>query len=254
MGIHDSSLTRVQPAFNALGTHGAGWLERLLVLGSRASAVGLPPGAHWAGAPLRSPVFEHPCTAPMDHLRWLLQHSAELDRRLLGRQAGSTKTKRTGLLNGDPVVLKNALARLARPGGRSHGGGKWHVFEGATMVDCALFFEHVTVFIEGKRTERHLTGRTEWYQHRHQVVRNVDCLRVEPGRADRWYVLTIVEAGTPPEREAAALDDDLPAFRRALPALNQVEVDEARTHYLGFTTWQALAKEFGLPPYPDRVS
>ena len=122
------------------------------------------------------------------------------------------------------------------------------------MVDCALFFEGVTVFIEGKRTEAHLTGRTEWYEHRHQVVRNLDCLRVEPDRTDRWYVLTVVEAGTQSEREATVLDGDVAAFRRALPHMSDDEVEDLRGHYAGYTTWQAIKQEFGLPSYPDRTT
>ena len=253
MGVKDSSLTRVQPAFKALAGGPPGWVGQLLKLASRAGTLAQPTLLGRDGLLLRAPVFEHSCTAPRDYLTWLIENPKALDSGLLGSQQGTTKAKRAALLKGEEAVRNEALRRLALRGGCKHGRGQWHVFEGATMVDCAIFCGGVTVFIEGKRTEAHLTGRTEWYEHRHQVVRNLDCLRVEPNRAERWYVLTVVEAGTQPEREATVLDDDVAAFRRALPHLNDDEVDEVRGHYAGYTTWQAIRQEFGLAAYPNRV-
>jgi hypothetical protein len=123
---------------------------------------------------------------------------------------------------------------------------QWWIFEGETSIDCALFAEKVTVFIEGKRTEPDLTSSTEWYPKRNQVFRNLDCLQEFREKADRYYVLLIVEDGSPTHAPAASLDlSDVPA-RESWPHLDERKVSDLRNHYLGFTTWQRLAISFGL--------
>jgi hypothetical protein len=214
--------------------------------------VGLPTTTGWAGAPSSEPVrFEYPCPSPVDYARWLLNDIVQngRDPDLLKSYGATTQAKRSALINGDGRIVSEAHMRLSAPGGNR--GKGWHVFEGTTMVDGALFFEGVTVFIEGKRTEQHLTTGTTWHDKRHQVVRNLDCLRVEPGRAARWYVMTVVEDGNATcMADAKVLDDDRKTFVDSLPHLGAAEVDEVRGHYLGWTTWQQIAATFNLPPYP----
>jgi hypothetical protein len=199
-------------------------------------------------------VFEYECLAPADYLRWLLETPAVLSAASLANfsEDGKTYRKRASLFGGDPDTQEEAIRRLAVQGRRS-GKGQWHVLEGSTMVDCALFCESLTVFIEGKRTEPQLTDKTEWYEKRNQVVRNLDCLRVETNRAPAWFVLLIVEAGTSAEKEAAVLDQGGLVVCDSLPHLSSSDRDDVWSHYLGFTTWQALAARFGLPTYPDKV-
>lgn len=254
MGIHDSSLTRVRPALVSLGRRPEGWVEALVALGSRARDIQLPNEEGWCGRLQRQPAFEHPADAPMDYLRWLLDHPHALDRGRLATQRGETLRARRALLDGDADAKAQAVRRLSAPGGAAAGRGQWHVFEGTTMVDCALFCENLTLFIEGKRTERYLTGTTEWYARRHQVVRNLDCLRVARQRAGRWLVLTIVEEASTAEEDARAFDNDSGAFRAAVPHLSEVDAAELRGHYLGWTSWQRLRARFALPAFPDTIT
>jgi len=245
-GMFDSSKTRVQPVFKQLERRdptGASWIEPLCRLGSRASSA-LPERAPWAGKLSEPPKFEYGCDAPEEFLRWLIEHADQLDRKRLVRGETETHKKRAALLDGCHATRVEALARLDKEGGGKSGPGQWQVFEGTTMVDCALFCEHATLFVEGKRIEPHLTGRVEWYAKRHQVVRNLDCLRVRQ-RPARRYVLTVVEQGTPLEGEAAQLDSSAPLFSESLPHLNADEVEGLRQHYLGYTTWQRIAETFG---------
>ena len=121
------------------------------------------------------------------------------------------------------------------------------------MIDCALFTENATVFIEGKRTEPDLTDSTKWHPDRNQVVRNLDCLRVESDRAAEWYVLLVVEEGTSAADQAIDLDNDIKAFEASLPQLSRGELADIRQHYLGYTTWQEIQRTFSLDPYPDTV-
>ncbi len=76
--LRDSSLTRVQPAFEglyALDETGATWSKQLLGLGSRSGRVldvDLELGA-LRGAPL----FEHRIVAPRSYLEWLLKNGSQ---------------------------------------------------------------------------------------------------------------------------------------------------------------------------------
>jgi len=170
---------------------------------------------------------------------------------LLKGYDAQTRAKREALFQADAATVAEAKNRLGQTDGNR--GRAWHVFEGTTMVDCALFFEGVTVFVEGKRTESRLTTGTRWHDRRHQVIRNLDCLRAE-ATTERWYVMTVVEEGNSSlVGDAKALDRDQQAFGDALPHLTATEVDEAREHYLGWTTWQMIRSTFRLPKYPDKV-
>jgi hypothetical protein len=238
-GPNDSSLTRVQPVFTELAERASpSWLMKLLQLGSRASSVTLPSTA----APLRSPPsFEHACLAPNDLLQWMITNPDKLDWSALERSKlhPNTLAKRRALRDCDPVVMQDALERLRTKGGRPGSGG-WHVLEGVTKVDCALFGEDLTVFVEGKRTEPHLTDRVSWLRGRDQVVRNLDCLRVEPQRTSSWFVLLVVEEASTAEADARRLDRSRDYVAAALPHLAADQVAEVWSHYAGYTTWQAI--------------
>lgn len=221
------------------------WLLRFLRLGSRASKLDLPDVAGPLSYP---PVFEHACLAPEDLLRWMITNPSRLDwSKLEGSTlAPSTIEKRRALRDGDLIVTQEALA-LLQAKGRRPGSGQWHVLEGVTKVDCALFGEDVTIFVEGKRTEPHLTEDVSWLRGRDQVIRNLDCLGVDPRRSARWFVLLVVDEGMTAEADARRLDLGGERVRAALPHLPADEVDQMWSHYAGYTTWQAIQREFHDP-------
>ena len=242
-GTNDSSLTRVQPVFTALSQNAdSSWILRLLSLGSRALKMSLP---STVGALSSQPVFEHACLAPEDLLRWMITNPSKLDWSRLeqSKLAPNTIEKRRALRDGDLLVMQEALELLGTKG-RRPGSGRWYVLEGETKVDCALFGEDLTVFVEGKRIEPHLTDRVSWLRGRDQVIRNLDCLRVEPCRADRWFVLLVVEDGMTTAADAHRLDLGGERLISALPHLPAEEVEEVWSHYAGYTTWQAVQREF----------
>ena len=78
LGEHNSSLTRVHPAFDQLWQLDDGWVERLCALASRSEVVGLRQEQHWAGELLREPAYEHPAHAPIDLLRYLIDNAGDL--------------------------------------------------------------------------------------------------------------------------------------------------------------------------------
>lgn len=245
-GINDSSLTRVQPVFSMLARRAdPSWMLRLLRLGSRASKLDLPDVAGRLTSP---PVFEHACLAPEDLLRWMITNPGRLDWSKLERSelAASTIEKRRALRDGDMLVMQEALA-LLEARGRRPGSGRWHVLEGVTKVDCALFGEDVTIFVEGKRTEPRLTEDVSWLRGRDQVVRNLDCLRVDPRRAARWFVVLVVDEDSTAEAEARRLDHGGERVQAALPHLPADDVEQLWSRYAGYTTWQAIQREFREP-------
>ncbi len=250
---YNSSKTRVQPCFEQLyrlDTSGRNWGEKLLRFGSRSSAA-LPQNLELG--PLKEPPhFEKSVPAPRPYLEWLVRNGSKLDRTALkGDLSQHTLDKRRALIDGDPAVIREALDILSRSPGS---GENWAILEGSTQVDCVLAFENVTVYIEGKRKESHLTSSTTWYPHRSQVMRNLDCLYHSTDRPHNWYVLLVVEQGTPPEAQAPTLDTCGEEVAKALPHLAETgQLEEAWHHYLGFTTWQAIQSAFDLPAFPDTV-
>ncbi|MBX3159117.1 MAG: hypothetical protein KF773_24325, partial [Deltaproteobacteria bacterium] len=187
-----------------------------------------------------TPVFEHPCLAPEDLLRWMIQNPSRLDWSTLEESglASSTLQKRRALRGGSEPVMHEALELLATR--RRPGPGQWHVLEGVTKVDCALLGEDLTVFIEGKRTEPRLTERASWLNGRDQVIRNLDCLRVEPRRAAHWLSLMVVDAGSTAEADARRLDLGGARLAAAVPHLSTEAANDLWSHYAGYTTWQAI--------------
>ena len=129
-----------------------------------------------------------------------------------------TTRNREALLRGDVAARQAAIQGLAR----SRQQGNWWVFEGTTYVDCALFAERVTVFIEGMRTEPSLTDDVDWDPKRTQICRNLDCLRVLEGRAGRYFVLLILEEGTRLCERAAEFDRDFAGARESWPHLDDL--------------------------------
>ncbi len=259
-GRYDSSKTRVQPVFRLLHADdpSGAWLGRLLNMGSRATSIKLP---STPGPLLEPPVFEYAAFPPVAYLNHLVGDTQRLSSAAngdpspyLGRSE-STNAKRRDLVAGNAATVEEARARLKDDAT----GKQWWVLEGTTMVDCALFAEKATVFIEGKRTERHLTGGVSWDPHRHQVFRNLDCLAaLDRGvRSENFYVLLVVDADEPSQclSEARELDEP-PGFdlaRKSWPHLTEEQSRRLFGHYLGHTTWQAIQAAFRLPALPFDV-
>jgi hypothetical protein len=226
------------------------WLAGLLRLGSRAKAVDMPSDDSWTGV-LTMPVeksFELPCSPPRAYLEALVRNARcrmpDLDEHpeLCRKRSDSTISKRRDLRKGTRLVVDEALGHLAA--GKT--APAWWVLEGTTMVDCALFAQHVTVFIEGKRTGPHVTGGVSWDEKRHQVFRNLDVLEIRPDRRDQFFVLLVVdEEYQTTLNEAAQLDEDPHIAFDSWPHRGPDEANALWSHYLGFTTWQEIVRTFG---------
>ncbi len=140
MGKFNSSLTRVQPVFNALyerDASGETWLCQLLGMANR--GVGPEPVAIPAdlGQLVEPPQFEFPADPPKSYLGWLIKHPQRLSSppEAEWRKWGErTQRKRRALLDGDTAVQAEAIAQLEKGAGLPNRA--WWRFEGVTRVDC----------------------------------------------------------------------------------------------------------------------
>jgi hypothetical protein len=250
-GRFDSSLTRVQPVMNQLyrrNSTGRGWLSALHALGSRSGETHLPAADEWTGTLTRRREFEFGVHSSTDYLDCLVRTPGRThwpsDKGKPREFSEATTRNRRALLRGDDAALQDAVRGLAV----SRRPGPWWVSEGTTMVDCALFADGVTVFIEGKRTEPSLTGGVEWDPKRDQICPNLDCLRALEGRAGRYLVLLILEQGAPPLRAGRRIRLRLRRREGVVAPPRRAGGQAALGRYLGYTTWQRVCERFGEWP------
>lgn len=245
-GKFDSSLTRVQPAFTWLGNNGGpGWPSRLIHLASRGDRVrrlGLDD----------SPVnveFEKPFRPPTTLLEYYLRHPERLRWPEGAKFCKETSAKRKALLEGNVAVQREALGLLAECRSPS---AKWFVFEGTTMVDAVISTPSCMILVEGKRTEPGLTSKIEWDVEREQIYRNLDAAEACPTRPQNFLCLLVVSEGSRCERDAQALDAaGSERAVRSMPYRAPEEVSRVwDEHYAGWTTWEALMREWPLMRLP----
>lgn len=177
MGTFDSSLTRVQPVFTELYNKdmtGKQWLGRLLQLPQQRSASIIPENLGCLDQP---PVFELPADPSRLFLKWLLEHPEELsvpDQKVWQKWNEQTRHNREALLRRDNAICNQAITELDRYDRLP--ARVWWRLEGISRVDCALTTPTTVVFIEGKRTEIGASKAVQWYPHRNQVLRNLECV------------------------------------------------------------------------------
>jgi hypothetical protein len=249
-GSLDSSLTRVQPVFNALLGHsrdGQPWLARLLAAAPRAAQVlsaelldqpgSLLPEVSQTGRSGRFACFEYPVAPSATLLAWCLRNPERLSwpRGRAGRFGPKTEQRRRRLLAGDRDLQAEALAELEKH--RAIGSrGKWWAFEGWTKVGCCLETEKLILFIEGKRSEP-LSDKTSWLEGRNQLVRSLELVReLRPGKSG--LALLAVERRGPELSESQ--------LARAAPHLGPSGPSLLLASYLGQMTWKEICRSVGL--------
>ncbi len=256
MGKKDSSKTRVTPVFNELQARdpsGSGWIQRLLELPSRDGAHERP----IVTPPLISGSLQYgKDEARLEPPRSLLCHMVEHATTLRWPKATddlgvTTRQKRRALCDGDLATRKEALELLERGAPAQ----TWYVLEGRSRPD--VYFETVDaiVVVEGKRTERHATDRTNWLRDRDQMLRHLDCAW-ERRREHRVYGFLVVEGkddGRVPRkwREYAEKAVTADYLRNSLPHRDDATRAAIANAFLGVTTWQRLREEFGLANLED---
>ena len=256
MGKFDSSLTRVQPVFEALylrDASGEAWLRPLLEMARHTAGpapMAIPADVGQLVAP---PQFEFAADPPRSLLEWLIRNPGHLDRPSEAdwrKWSRRTQTKRDALLSGDAAVQAEALAQLESSFRLPRRA--WWRFEGITRVDCALLTPSAVVFVEGKRTEMGPSKGVTWCPHRNQVLRVLDraaAFAQQTGRPHFFVVLVVekdlVEREAERQREIESVVSP-ETIRRSLPHLADKEQTELMSYYLGVTTWQDIVERFDL--------
>lgn len=248
MGKYDSSLTRVQPVFNALyekDPTGISWVKSFLRLGSRTDR-SITPDAIQLNQP---PLFELSADPPKSFLKWLVSNPAQLTFPNYNCSP-QTREKREALIAADSTVLSEAIQSINIC--KKIPAKTWWRLEGVSKVDCALLANDTVVFIEGKRTEFGASKNIAWYPHRNQVLRNLDCVAEYANRHQlpNYYVMLVVEKRLTETDLARQQEIDLitdqETVNRSLPHLSSEQQTEMLTHYLGVTTWEDIVAKFGL--------
>lgn len=251
-GPFDSSLTRVQPILKALErSGGAGWVREFLALGSRAAEVdvrgfveGTATCAFEVQVPPPRPLLGYYIDNP-GRLRWPMVNGRPK------RFGPDAEQLRKDLLAGSPAAASEAHALLSKKGYQR--GARW-CFEGFTSIDARIDCQQVSLFIEGKRTEPHFTGHTEWDPLRDQIARNLDAIDAWESKPPHFLFMVVVEEGTALVEDARQFDSAGLGFARtSMPHRSAEDVERLWTaHYAGFTTWQAVRRRWTWLPLPDR--
>lgn len=265
MGKFDSSLTRVQPVFEALyrrDASGETWLRQLLGQSSRSAGprpISIPAGL---GQLIEPPQYEFPVDPPKAYLEWLIRHPENLSspsKSAWKSWSQRTQEKRRMLLAGETAVQAEAIAELEKRPRLPRRA--WWRFEGVTQVDCALLTDSTVVFIEGKRTEVGPSREVLWYRGRNQVLRNLDCAAayVQQTTRQHYFVILVVEKHLVGQDRVRRSEIEMVMLPKVVQASVPHLTDEERTtllsHYLGTCTWQTIVEEFDLGDgvLPDQV-
>jgi hypothetical protein len=260
LGINDSTKTRVTPVFNKLSgldPSGGKWLTRLLSLPSRGTADWVRPKCDeisvletvgWGTA-------ERRLSPPRDLLRWLLCNAKPQSPKCWNSSRLTVERRRALLDDRDPVILAEAMRELERP---ILSEGRWFIFEGLSSPDVFLQTSKYIFVIEGKRTERGPTTKTDWMAPRLQMLRHMDsAFEIADGRM--VFGFFIVE-GRPPDkllvpavwREAAKVTVSTDMLVASLPHRTEAQRKQIADGFLGVATWQQVCKEFDISFPPDK--
>lgn len=238
----DSSRTRVAPIFGAIAQHDD-WIRRLLELPhhgyeSRRPVTGdltmLPGASFWWPE-------ERGLRPPVSLLSWLIRHFRGP---VSGK--GPTADARRRLAEGDATTVEAALLAL-RMASDDHG---WWILEGRTYPDAMIATPDLLLVVEGKRTERARTTQVSWMPQRHQIWRDLDAVWEIRGRREVVGILIVEgeDSGNVPQRwiEAARVAVGQASLEGSFPHRSPVEQQAIAQSFWGVTTWQIVAREFGI--------
>lgn len=259
MGRFNSSLTRVQPVFDALlDRPDAGWAVGLWEVAQRMRAgVSIFPPTDFGSfvedevlardSNARRRPFERVLPPPTAFLRWLIQHPEQMTipDASFGAEGEEAINHRRVLFSPDADLrhhaTRKALEELEEKG-VTGSRRKWWAFEGFSHIDCCLVTPTTVLFIEGKRTEA-LSSSTRWYPMRNQLWRNVEVARqFAAGRS--YGVILCVETD---EAGAMATQDAVWSLAASHPHLAEDDRSVLNQHFIGSITWASIEEMFKLP-------
>ncbi len=237
---HDSSKTRVFPAFSSICDVGRlrDFFE-FINEGQGQHAIALD-GVQWSEACVRfadgKGKGEKSLRPSRDLLYWMVLN-AGIDKRVRFKWnsdlSEETNRKRELLFGGDLVIRNLALEKLSQ--GCVSGNGGWPVLEGDSKPDVFISTNNFICVVEGKRTESQATHHTSYFGERDQLLRHMDAaLEISDGRP--VYGVTLYEGGLGFEPGRFTT--------RSLPHRSKTIQEKLRRGYMKAKTWQQLQRYF----------
>lgn len=191
MGEKNSSLTRVQPIFQAIENAGKNAAELLLECAHSGNTFieklkVLDQNIIDRGAEKKLP-------PPGEFLRWLVQNPLEMtwptDRNKVDLVYGEdTQQKREKLIRSQDESVKQEAIKYLYASVLSE--RKWYIFEGPTYIDYFIETNSTVFVIEGKRTEK-LASSTDWYPARNQLFRNLEVAQEYARKQGKEFVVFV---------------------------------------------------------------
>lgn len=254
-GRHNSSKTRVEPAFDVIAN---GHLPEFFKFLKKELNINFPKIGDCSNVKVwydshsceNSEIKRNP---PLAYLKYLVEHPGIINSDKIKKLKPNSKAKgpRLALLRGDKQELANAESALTN----SSLGIKCenpYIFEGPTQPDVCIKTDQFYLLIEGKRTEGHLTRDTDWVKgKRDQLFRHIDAFinntdKDETGLPLPVYALYIIsEDKIETYKEQLADYKNFDKVREWLPHRSDDEIRAImKNSYLGYTTWENLQKHF----------
>jgi hypothetical protein len=227
----NSKVSRVQPMFGWLSTHGGNdWATRLISLAQGMSAafdcgpvvqIRLDPEAKVPASPSR--------------LAWMIRNVAALAPSD-GRQWLSLRERVA-----DKGVAATTLQNL--DSGKCAGMDKKLRLEGSTCADCLIECEHAFIWIEGKRNDW-ISPSIQWDVTRDQLARNVEAAWLL-ARAKRKEYCVLICHEDPLKHHETSL---VAGYRAGTWSAGWPHIEEAQRREfagrIGTVTWSEIAAEW----------
>jgi len=255
-GKWNSSKTRVAPAFDVISRQGSYLAHFVKMLNDRIGDrhLRIPTrGVEWEKAQW---FYDSPATgrkeimrkAAISFLQYCVCHPMTMDERKLGKIKSFKTKKGRQLIFHDEHAQQEAVGHLDTVYRFGDEGMSLFAFEDKTQPDVCIRTNKFYLLVEGKRTERRLTKKTEWVKERDQLVRHIDAFLDntdgEFGGALPVFGVEIISASAREQYDFTSYDDEsnfdiwLPHRTKEMRQLVQ------KKFLLEHMTWEDLKEGF----------
>lgn len=248
--LRDSSLTRVKPLFDFIGSDEDKLNQFLRLFKSNISNV-----KKNSIIETRYGKNEKKIPPSKSLLIWMLQNLTELnDVKNFGVKNVNSRTyqKRKDLFSGDKKLADEAIrivqSKFELP------DNAWYIFEGKTHPD--IFLETTdSIFIgEAKRIEKDITTTTKWLNQRDQLIRHIDSLLDQLKPIYSFYILEQSEYSKGPYKESMIDYSKKEYFLKNLRHRGDSLIERAMSSFIGFIFWEDIAECFKEINFPDKIN
>lgn len=245
MRLRDSTLTRVKPLFDFIGTDNYRLNQFLEIFKSNIPKIN-------NSSQVKIEYGEHEKRIPPSKslLIWMLQNLKELNEvKNFGAEMEDSETfqKRKRLFSGDKNVLDEAINKIQT--NIKLPDTAWYIFEGKTHPDIFIETKDSIFIGEAKRTEKDITTTTKWLNQRDQLIRHIDSVLDQPKSIYSFYILDRSEHLI----ERMKLYSEKEYYEKNLRHRDDSLIERAMNSFLGFIFWDDIAECFKEIKFPDKL-